>query len=212
MIKFLSAIGAVIILNVLPLLSQPELIISYKAIIVIIEGFCLWLTQPKFSLRETRSNKKTDKLSIVFILLASSLSVVSAEIEWAYFNYPYKDLNILAFCGLTMIITGLALRIWSILSLGKHFTATVRLHNEHELMQNGPYAILRHPSYTGAFFAITGVAFFLNAAISIFISIVVMFIAYYIRIKTEEKLLTSYFGDAYIAYSKNKKKLFPYVW
>ena len=210
--KLFFTITAIIILNIFPLVFKPQLIVDYKIIIVIIEGLCIWLTQPGFSISETKENQKTDRLSILFILLASSLSVVSAEIEWAYFNITLVQPSFLFFCGIGMIIIGISLRVWAIYSLGKHFTATVRINKEHQLIQSGPYAIIRHPSYTGAFLAITGVSFLLNAKMSIFISVTIMFIVYYMRIKSEEKLLISYFGNRYEDYAKNKKKLFPYVW
>lgn len=210
--KLMFTIAAIIILNIFPLVFKPHLIIDYKIIIIIIEGLCMWLTQPGFSMAETKENQKTDKLSILLILLASSLSVVFAEVEWAYFNGSVQEINALFFIGLAMIVGGISLRIWAINSLGKHFTATVRVNKEHQLIQNGPYAIVRHPSYTGAFLAITGVSFLLNAKAAIFISTILMFLVYYFRIESEEKLLVSYFGNKYAAYAKKKKKLFPYVW
>ena len=86
-------IAAIIILNIFPLVFKPHLIIDYKIIIIIIEGLCMWLTQPGFSMAETKENQKTDKLSILLILLASSLSVVFAEVEWAYFNGSIQPLQ-----------------------------------------------------------------------------------------------------------------------
>jgi protein-S-isoprenylcysteine O-methyltransferase Ste14 len=210
--KLLFSVTFLIGLNILPLIGNPELIMHYKTIVIILEGLCLMLTQPKFSLSETKHNKQTDKFSIIFIFLASSISVVSAQVEWAYLGNTEREMNAISCWGIFIMLVGVSLRIWAINSLGRNFTATVRVNNEHQLIQAGPYAYIRHPSYTGAFLAVIGVAIFLNATVSICISIILMFTAYYVRIRSEEKLLVTHFGEEYSAYAKNKKKLFPYVW
>jgi protein-S-isoprenylcysteine O-methyltransferase Ste14 len=186
--------------------------LSYKIFIVIAEGFCLILTQPSFTVAETKQNKDTDKFSILFIFLASSLSVVFAEIEWAYLPNLLPVPYIPEFVGLVMILAGLGIRLWAIFTLGKHFTATARLNKEHELIQTGPYAFVRHPSYTGAFLCIVGVSVFLNAVGAAIISVILMLTAYYVRIKSEEAMLVSFFGERYTIYASKRKKLIPYIW
>jgi len=210
--KVIASLLVIGIVNVLPLIGKPELMLNYKFFIVILEGLLLWMTQPKLNVNEAVNHKSTDKFSVFFILLSSTVSVMIAEIEWSYFQNPLQSNNLLTIVGVLLIVGGVALRIWSIVSLGKHFTTTVTVHTEHQLIESGPYSIIRHPSYTGAFLAISGVSFLLNSVYSIFITIFLMLLAYYIRIESEEKLLKDYFGEKYSIYARNKKRLFPYVW
>lgn len=212
MYKFLFTVIIVSIVNILPLAAKPELIFHPRMIFILIAALSMWLTQPLFTFKETTDNKTTDRFSVLLILIASFTSIVWAEAEWAYINNSQSNNIILTVTGIILIVTGIALRIWAIITLGNHFTVTVRLNQEHRIIANGPYAILRHPSYSGAFFAITGSAFFLNAKSAIFISIIAMIIAYYFRIKSEEKLLTDHFGNEYTKYAKNKKRLIPFIW
>jgi protein-S-isoprenylcysteine O-methyltransferase len=104
------------------------------------------------------------------------------------------------------------LRNYSIKLLGRHFTATVQLQKDHTLITKGPYNIIRHPSYLGALLTFVGIAIFLNSTIGALFTIVVMMIAYTIRIKAEEKALTGLFGSAYTKYQNKTKKLIPYLW
>jgi len=57
-----------------------------------------------------------------------------------------------------------------------------------------------------------GVPVLLNNVITFFITIILLSIAYVIRINAEEKLLISIFGDEYKKYSLYVKKLIPGIW
>jgi len=209
--KIVSTLIFVFIVNIFPLLFKPELLVQFKPIIILIGTLAMFLTQPAFSLEETRNNKHTDKYSIVFILIASAVSVGSSLIEWAYFRDQSSNL-FLTILGILMIIIGLIIRITAINTLGKFFTATARTTNEHLLITSGPFSIMRHPSYAGAILVITGVPVLLNNLITFFSTILLLFFAYDFRIKSEEKVLISTFGEKYLQYSLKVKKIVPHLW
>lgn len=52
--------------------------------------------------------------------------------------------------GLAAVVLGAGLRLWCYRTLARHFTFRVAILRDHELVQTGPYALLLHPSYTGA--------------------------------------------------------------
>ncbi|KAI0372374.1 ICMT-domain-containing protein [Pilatotrama ljubarskyi] len=58
--------------------------------------------------------------------------------------------------GLLSLICGAALRKWCYRALGRHFTFELALLKEHKLVTSGPYAFVRHPSYTGVLAALGG--------------------------------------------------------
>jgi protein-S-isoprenylcysteine O-methyltransferase Ste14 len=51
--------------------------------------------------------------------------------------------------GLLVMISGIALRQWAILTLGQYFTGDVRVQANQTVVERGPYQWVRHPSYTG---------------------------------------------------------------
>ena len=209
--KILFTIVAIILLNLVPLAGAPELLIHYKTIILVIAAASLWLSQPAFSSHDTKAHETSDKKSILIILIMSSLSVVSAVIEWAYFTN--KDTSLFfSVLGMALMITGIIIRIWAIKTLGKNFTATVTLTDNHQFISSGPYKIVRHPSYLGAFLAIIGCPVFLNAPWATLIAFLSMTIAYIIRITVEEKMLSSYFCDSYEKYKRETKMFIPFIW
>jgi protein-S-isoprenylcysteine O-methyltransferase Ste14 len=51
--------------------------------------------------------------------------------------------------GVVLALSGGVFRLWAFRALGRHFTFELALLKDHELVTAGPYAIVRHPSYTG---------------------------------------------------------------
>jgi protein-S-isoprenylcysteine O-methyltransferase Ste14 len=114
--------------------------------------------------------------------------------------------------GTGLIIAGVAFRWYSIRVLGRFFTRDVAIRENHRIIRNGPYRILSHPSYSGYLLAATGIAVALNnwAASSEFI---VMNIAIYIyRMTIEEAALRAAFGERYIAYQAETKRIVPFIY
>lgn len=60
-------------------------------------------------------------------------------------------------------VTGMSIRLWCYRTLGKLFTSELALLSKHKLVTSGPYAIVRHPAYTGGILAMGG-ASLANAA------------------------------------------------
>lgn len=55
-------------------------------------------------------------------------------------------------------MTGLLLALWSRFVLGRNWSAAVTVKQGHSLVRNGPYAIVRHPIYSGFLLALLGTA------------------------------------------------------
>ncbi|MBS1730145.1 MAG: isoprenylcysteine carboxylmethyltransferase family protein [Bacteroidetes bacterium] len=210
--KFFFSLFAVFILNILPFFFYPELLLHYKTVILVVAAFCIWLTQPAFSIKETKENSEKDKFSILLILAAASTSIVSANIEWANTYPEFENRVTVTIIGFTMIFIGIIIRVWAIRTLGKYFTATVILQHQQTLITKGPYRFIRHPSYLGAFLSIVGCAVFLNAYWSIALAFIFMGASYIVRIRVEERALVRFFGNDYREYSKKTWRIFPLIW
>jgi len=115
--------------------------------------------------------------------------------------------------GLVLILLGLILRWWAILTLRNLFTVKVSILRDHHLIQHGPFRFLRHPSYTGSLFSFLGLGLsFANwlSTIIIFLPILSSFIY---RIRVEEQALQEAFGDEYSAYCRRVPyRLFPFIY
>jgi protein-S-isoprenylcysteine O-methyltransferase len=111
-----------------------------------------------------------------------------------------------------LFVTGLALRWWAIVHLGRFFTVDVAIADDHRVVATGPYRFVRHPSYTGAIVAFVGYGICLGNRVSLLALAVPVTLAFLQRIKVEEAALHAALGDAYGDYAQRTRALLPFVY
>jgi len=86
-----------------------------------------------------------------FILLpAMAGCVVLAEVLGRHGGLPWPGGLVWPFAaGMVLIVAGLGLRVWSIITLGRFFQYFIKVQPGHRVVTSGPYRFVRHPSYTG---------------------------------------------------------------
>jgi protein-S-isoprenylcysteine O-methyltransferase len=114
-----------------------------------------------------------------------------------------------AWAGVALGVAGLALRLWSVLTLRERYTRTLLTHEQHVVERKGPYRWVRHPGYLGSLLALGGVALASGNSIVFFGSMPVLVAAYSYRIRVEEEMLVAAFGESYAAYQREVGALFP---
>jgi protein-S-isoprenylcysteine O-methyltransferase Ste14 len=148
-------------------------------------------------------------INILSISIGINIAVKSGSSGIGSFSTAYPLIN---YIGLLLIISGIAVRWTAILTLGRQFTTTLTIVENHKIIDTGIYKHIRHPSYTGGLMSFLG----LSIAFSNWITFLVIFFpilfGYIYRINIEEKLLVSYFGEEYIAYSRNTYRLIPNIY
>lgn len=208
---FISMISNLVLL-IIPLLGKPHLMLHYRTLTLAAGSIVMWLTQPVFSIEQTKNEKNTDRFSVLLILLMSAFSVIVPVVDWAYFNNSAPEYSLLYISGVIIMFLGLLLRAYAVHRLGSMFTPTVQIQSSHKLITEGPYRSLRHPSYSGAWIAFIGGALVFDSWIGVVTVLITMGIAYYVRIKIEEKELKAYFGNAYEEYSASTYAIIPFIW
>lgn len=203
---------AILLYQVLPLLGAPALLLHWKMLVIMATAAALWLSQPAIRTDEAETNRATDQNTLWIILAMAGVATVIPELEWAYFKPEKTGAAIWNGIGLTLMGGGTIFRIWAIQTLGRFFTSTVQTTGEQRLITTGPYALVRHPSYLGAFAAILGIPVMLQTWGGLAVAAAAMLYAYYRRIAVEETALLAQFGDSYILYRKKVKRMLPGVW
>jgi protein-S-isoprenylcysteine O-methyltransferase Ste14 len=117
----------------------------------------------------------------------------------------------LGIVGLALDITGVAFAIWARITLGNNWSNAITLKENHELVQGGPYAFVRHPIYTGMFVAMLGTALTIGTVIS-YLGVISSLVGILIRIRDEDALMAKEFGEAHTAYRTRTKALIPFIW
>jgi protein-S-isoprenylcysteine O-methyltransferase Ste14 len=107
-------------------------------------------------------------------------------------------------------IAGLSFTVWARLVLGRNWSGNVTFKENHELITSGPYAIVRHPIYTGMLAMALATALDFGQSLAIFIFIL-MVVGLTTKYRQEEKVMTEHFGKHYTAYMKKTKAIIPYI-
>lgn len=114
--------------------------------------------------------------------------------------------------GTGALWAGVALRVWSVVTLGRFFQPTVTLQHDHRLVTAGPYRRLRHPSYTGGLLILLGMGLCLGDVAAVLVLTVLPLLGYLPRIRVEERALAEGFGADYTAWARRTDRLVPGVW
>ena len=112
--------------------------------------------------------------------------------------------------GLLVTIAGAAFAIWARITLGRNWSGRITLKEDHELIERGPYALARHPIYTGLLTTIAGTALFAGTLRGV-CALVLVLGGYFYKMIQEERLMEATFPDAYPAYRRRVKALIPWV-
>lgn len=174
------------VLGVLTLASQPAL-------------------SPKAALTDER-----DRQSAAAIFLAVVVANLVAVVQYAWRPAVYPPAgSLLVVAGLAVAIAGMALRLWAIRTLGPFFTSSVMVQEGQRVFTSGPYAVMRHPSYTGSILTVLGMALALASPLGVALVAVAVVPAYLYRIAVEERTMIAGLGADYAAYRERTPALFP---
>jgi protein-S-isoprenylcysteine O-methyltransferase Ste14 len=166
--------------------------------------------------RRQRDNRKISKsgdkgsiwLLTISITIGYWLSFIVAATKMGRIYYW----NTFFVIGSVLTLTGLIIRVTSILQLKQQFTYTVTKVKNHELIETGLYKIIRHPGYLGQLIIFLGISSCLSNWISILLMIIPVLLGYLNRINVEEKFMAEHMGQKYLDYRKRTKKLIPAIY
>ena len=111
--------------------------------------------------------------------------------------------------GLVLLVGSTGFTIWARIRLGRMWSATPNmLRTNHQLRTDGPYAITRHPIYTGLLGMLVGTVLLNGLGASLgFLVIGAAVLA--TRIPVEERLMSKTFPDDYARYRERVPRLIP---
>lgn len=131
-----------------------------------------------------------------------------------YHLYYHLDQSVGVFEWIIFILalSGFVLRKWCYYSLHKFFTYNLCIKKDHQLIEDGPYEYLVHPSYTGQMALTLFSILFLR---NYFLFVVILgYIIYRLpkRTEAEEKMMSEHFGEKYSIYLSKRYRLIPGVY
>lgn len=113
--------------------------------------------------------------------------------------------------GVGLAEAGVALLVWVHIALGVQFSGTLHLRDDHQLIQHGPYARVRHPMYTSFLLLFGGLALLTGNVViaSVLLGSQAWTVGW--RLPAEERSLASRFGEAWATYRARTGALTPWL-
>jgi protein-S-isoprenylcysteine O-methyltransferase Ste14 len=153
--------------------------------------------------REDRANRWVLVAFLVLALLTGYLPAYTDRNDlWTL------DGDTVRWLGVGLFAAGGALRIWAVFVLGRRFSGLVAIPPGHTLVTSGVYGVIRHPSYLGLLVNALGWGLAFRAGVGVLLT-GLMIPPLLARIRAEERLLRTQFGNEYSAYCAQMSRLIP---
>lgn len=157
------------------------------------------------SLTASRDDRGTTRMIVAAYVTAGAVAPLARLIK------PPQLPRAAGPVGVGLEAAGLGLRAWSMRTLGRSYTRTLRVETAQHLVEKGPYRFLRHPGYAGSLLIWTGFALTSRSLAVVGVVSGLLGLAYHRRVAAEEALLRRDL-PGYAAYSRRTKRLIPFVW
>jgi protein-S-isoprenylcysteine O-methyltransferase Ste14 len=158
--------------------------------------------------RRSRSEKAGLVLALFGLAILPGFYVATGIPEWA--DHPASGWAV----ALGTIFFAAALWVFrrSHKELGRNWSITLEIREQHNLVCTGPYAVIRHPMYTSFMLMGLGQAFLLANWVAGLAGLVGFAILFFLRVDKEERMMLEIFGPQYRTYMERTKRLIPYLY
>ncbi|HEY5263437.1 MAG TPA: isoprenylcysteine carboxylmethyltransferase family protein [Steroidobacteraceae bacterium] len=175
----------------------------------------LWLLYWRIQARGTKSNawreSTPSRLMHVVPTAVAALLLVLPTASVPVLNRRWLPWSFAVFwVGWLFAAAGLLFTVWARRHLASNWSADVTLKADHELITSGPYALVRHPIYTGLLMGFVGSALALGEWRGL-IAVAIMILTLWRKLRVEERRMRQLFGAAYQNYQGRVSALIPFV-
>ena len=122
----------------------------------------------------------------------------------------HKEPEATRLLGAVLLVLATGFTIWARVALGTMWSSSPVAKEGHVLRTDGPYAVSRHPIYTGILGMLLAMAIALGFGAWLYV-IVLVIVFFELRIRAEEQLLNEAFPGVYEEYRRRVPQLIPGV-
>ena len=161
--------------------------------------------------REIYEEKSTDKWIPVIggIIFFSGLAV--SVIDFSILQLWKYQVTFVSVAGFLLLGGGAGLRSVARRTLGRYFSPVIKIHSEQKLVTHGVYRFVRHPIYLSEILSYFAIPMIFGSLYGFTVMVTIIPLVLW-RIRNEESVLVSVFGEEYISYARRTKKLIPFLY
>jgi len=161
-------------------------------------------------------SNRTEKLALTWNTLLYRVAIVAGAIlmtPWATRRFAATLLWDVGYAGAYVLavltLAGLLFAWWARIHIGRLWSGSIARKEGHRVVDTGPYALVRHPIYTGLIAALMATALAQATANGLAGAALLSF-GFWLKARAEERFLTAELGaDAYGAYRQRVPMLVP---
>jgi len=131
-------------------------------------------------------------------------------IEFRSFPHGWDVSEAVAWAMVALVAAGFAFAWWARIHLGTLWSGTITRKQDHRIVESGPYALVRHPIYTGILLSAFATAI-ARGRWEALIGAVLFALGCWIKARQEERFLSEELGPEYADYRKRVPMLVPFV-
>lgn len=163
---------------------------------------------------ESGDNRDFDRGSTLFLTVSSLISVpagIAVGLSGVGPAIPGSRWTGFVL-GCVVMLGGLALRATAASVLGRYFRRRITMQPGHQVIDSGPYRVIRHPAYSGLSLAIAGTGICMGSVLAFIAVFLPVLAAVIYRVIHEERALEATLGSEYSDYAAGRRRLIPAVW
>jgi protein-S-isoprenylcysteine O-methyltransferase Ste14 len=178
----------------------------------------LWLAWLAYWIAAARNVKSTRRressasrlITVVLTILAAALLAFRLQpLHWLSARFLPQTMAVY-WLGLLLVVLGLGFAVWARVHLGRNWSGTVTVKEDHELVRTGPYGLVRHPIYTGLLLAILGTAVAFGEWRGL-LAFGFLTAAFLFKLRREERFMNESFPNDYPRYRTEVPALVPFI-
>jgi protein-S-isoprenylcysteine O-methyltransferase Ste14 len=169
-------------------------------------GWLAWSMPFLIARRSSEPAKEVDRRARWGIALVA----ISYAILWQGRFWERSPSGLRIATGAFFLALAVLLSWTSTRALGRQWRLDAGLSSDHELVMTGPYRIIRHPIYTSMLCVLLGIGFIVSSWPLFVMAVAVFIVGTEIRVRIEDRLLASRFGDRFYAYKRSVGAYIPF--
>jgi protein-S-isoprenylcysteine O-methyltransferase Ste14 len=179
----------------------------YGYLIIVAAGWLLWFVPFPLTGWSSKKPERSDNRARWGILLeVIGYSLLWQGKFWARSPGGWRIAPSIIFFALAALLSWTGTR-----ALGRHLRFDAALSPDHQLVRSGPYRVVRHPIYTSMLCLLLGTGCMITS-LPVFAAATLLFLGgTEIRVRIEDGLLASRFGDRFRDYQRTVSAYIPLV-
>ena len=129
-----------------------------------------------------------------------------------FVDAPFSAQVFLSAVTVALAVCSVSLTHWAVRTLGRQWSLDARLVEGHELVTRGPYRYVRNPIYSGMLGMLIATTLAVSRPIGAVAAVIVFCAGSVVRIRAEERLLRTAFGERWEAWARRTPAFVPGLW